>query len=355
MQTAYAEALRTGQLKADMEQAKVATALEQLAHHLTQTTKRSLLSRMFTGRNTPNHRGMYIYGGVGRGKTMLMDMFFNSLEDVPKLRQHFHAFMQEIHGRREAYKGNDIIAHIADEIASSIKVLCLDEMQIVDIADAMIVGRLFEALDQRGICLVTTSNLPPEALYTDGLNRELFLPFIAKLRQNLEVIALDSPTDYRLGRVKSHETFIVPPSKAKIDRLWSALTDGAEGEVIKLDVLGRKRLVPLAAKGCARFTFADLCEAPLGPADYLAIARSFRTVFVENIPVLGQDRRNEAKRFVLMIDTFYDARIRMVASAAAEPEKLHPKGKHSFEFQRTVSRLKEMQSASWWGKSIPET
>jgi cell division protein ZapE len=355
MHRAYAEALRTGQLKPDMEQAKVAAALDWLAKELAEPAKQSFLSRMLKGKDNTHPKGIYIHGSVGRGKTMLMDLFFETVDSVPKQRSHFHAFMQDIHARRSNYKGEDVIAHMAGDIAEAASLLCLDEMQIVDIADAMIVGRLFEALHDRGVTLVTTSNLPPEELYKDGLNRSLFLPFITKLRENLDVISLDSSTDYRLGRVKSHETFIVPPSKVKVDALWSALTDNAPGKAVEIELLGRKLQVPRAAKNCARFSFADLCEEPLGPADYLAITKAFRTVFVENIPVLRPEKRNEAKRFVLMIDTFYDAGIRLIASAAAEPEKLHPKGKHGFEFQRTVSRLKEMQSASWWGKSIPET
>jgi cell division protein ZapE len=351
--SAYDLALAEGRLKPDAAQREVWHHLEALRSQL-ETSQKTMWQR-FTRTKMVAPRGLYIHGEVGRGKTMLMDLFFASVHSTPKSRVHFHAFMQDIHRQRAALKGGDVINHIADNIAKHARLLCLDEMQVTDIADAMIIGRLFEALKMYGVCFVTTANLPPEELYKDGLNRQLFLPFITKLRDSLDVVSLDSSHDYRLGRVKSHETFIVPPSPAKLDAIWNTLTDKVAGSPVELDMLGRKLHVPHAAHGCARFSFAELCEYPLGPADFLAIAKNFRTVFVENIPVLKPEQRNEAKRFVLMIDTFYDAGTRLVATAEAEPEKLYPKGKHGFEFQRTVSRLKEMQSAGWWGKSIPET
>jgi cell division protein ZapE len=351
--SSYDTALADSRLKPDAAQRQVWNRLELLRVEL-ETSKKTFWQNL--ARKRPKSpRGLYIHGQVGRGKTMLMDLFFETVKSTSKRRVHFHAFMQDIHRKRAALKGEDVMNRIADDAAEQARLLCLDEMQVTDIADAMIIGRLFEALEARGVCFVTTSNLTPEELYKDGLNRQLFLPFIKKLRDSLDVISLDSLHDYRLGRVKSRETFIVPPSQAKLDAIWNTLTDGAAGSPLELDVLGRKLNVPHAAHGCARFTFSELCENPLGPADYLAITKAFRTVFVENIPVLKPDQRNEAKRLVLMIDTFYDAGTRLVATAEAEPEKLHPKGKHGFEFQRTVSRLKEMQSASWWGKSIPET
>ncbi len=347
--------LRDGTLKPDAGQVRVIEKLADLQQRLADTVPPGFVARILRKLNPPPVRGLYIHGEVGRGKTMLMDMFFDGLENIAKRRVHFHAFMQEVHALRSAYRGDDVISHVADRLALDCRLLCLDEMQITDIADAMIIGRLFEALELRGVCLVTTSNLAPEDLYKDGLNRQLFLPFIQKLRDGLDVISLDSATDYRLGRVKSHETFIVPPDGTKLDALWVRLTDGSAGEPTELDILGRTLLVPRAAHGCARFSFAELCGQPLGPPDFLALTKKFRTVFVENIPVLTVDQRNEAKRFVLMIDTFYDAGTRLVATAAAPAEQLYPKGRHGFEFKRTVSRLKEMQSASWWGKSIPET
>ena len=247
---------------------------------------------------------------------------------------------------------------VAEQLAAEARLLCLDEMQISDIADAMIVGRLFEALFARGVVLVTTSNLPPDGLYKDGLNRQLFLPFIKLLNERLEVVSLEGITDYRLGRVKAHETFVTPlgpQADAKVQELWQRLTDGKEGAPLDIEVLGRKLHVPHAARGCARFTFAALCEAALGPADYLALAQNFRTIFLEHIPALGPNNGNEAKRFVLLIDTLYDASVRLVASSAKAPELIYGGKDHQFEFARTVSRLKEMQSAGWWGKKIVET
>jgi cell division protein ZapE len=351
----YAEELRNQTLKPDRSQDIIVKKLEDLQHRLQQDKPAGLVKRLLSGTQLVPVRGLYIHGPVGSGKTMLMDMFFKTVEGLPKRRIHFHAFMQEVHARRSALKSDDVINTIADGIAANAKLLCMDEMQI---ADAMIIGRLFEALQSRGVCFVTTSNVPPESLYKDGLNRQLFLPFIAKLRASLDVVLLDSPTDYRLNRFKSHETFITPlgaASTARLNQLWQNLTDVKTGEPLAIDVLGRKLHVPHAARGCARFSFSDLCERPLGPPDYLALAATFRTVFIDNIPVLKTGQRNEAKRFVLMIDTFYDARTRLVATAAQQPENLYPKGQHGFEFARTISRLKEMQSASWWGKSIPDT
>jgi cell division protein ZapE len=292
---------------------------------------------------------------------MLMDLFFAQVQVTRKRRIHFHGFMQDVHARLHAARqsqAQDAIAPVAEALAAEARLLCLDEMQITDIADAMIVGRLFEAMMAAGTVIVTTSNLKPDDLYRDGLNRQLFLPFIGLIRERMDVVSLDSATDYRLGRVKAHETFLTPISPetdAQLQDLWRRLTDTEQGEPVEIDVLGRKLHVPQAAHGCARFTFAELCEKPLGPPDYLALAHNFRIVFVECIPALNPDRRNEAKRFVLMIDTFYDAKVKLVATAARPPEGIYPAGDHAFEFGRTVSRLKEMQSAGWWGKKIAET
>ena len=247
---------------------------------------------------------------------------------------------------------------MAKAVAAQARLLCLDEMQIADIADAMIVGRLFGILLARGSVVVTTSNLKPSDLYTDGLNRQLFLPFIDLMEEKLDVVTLDSPTDYRLGRVRGRDTFIHPlgsNADRKLQDVWEKLTDTEKGEPRSLEILGRQLHIPQAAHGAARFTFADLCEAPLGPPDYLAIAKAFGTVFIECIPVLTPRHRNPSKRFILLIDTLYDARVRLVASAAKPPEALYSKGHHAKEFARTISRLQEMQSASWWGAKIAET
>lgn len=289
-------------------------------------------------------RGIYLHGGVGRGKTMLMDEFFGRVADVSKRRAHFHGFMQDVHGRLHGAraKARDAIAPVARAIAAEARLLCLDELQISDIADAMIVGRLFEALLGHGVVIVTTSNLPPDRLYADGLNRKLFLPFIKLLGEKLDVIELGGGIDYRLGRVKAEESFVTPLgplADAAVQEVWRKLTDTERGVPCEIEVLGRKLKVPQTAHGCARFQFAELCEAALGPADYLALARNFGTVFVENIPILSAEQKNAAARFVTLIDALYDAKVRLVASAAGLSGGA-----------RTVSRLQEMQSAAWWAK-----
>jgi cell division protein ZapE len=302
--------------------------------------------------------GVYIHGDVGRGKTMLMDLFYSHITSWPKDRIHFHAFMQQIHAERARTQGDDVIGQIADRVSSRAKLLCLDEMQIVDIADAMIIGRLYEALLHRSVVLVTTSNLPPDGLYREGLNRDLFLPFIETLKKKLDVMSLDARKDYRLGRVRAQETFLHPATaenRVAFNTLWKVLTDGAMGHSETLEVLGRKRVVPKVAHACASFTFFELCGEALGPPDYLAIAKTYRTIFISGMPKLKAHQRNETKRFILMIDTFYDAGTRLVVLAEAAPEALFPKNQHSFESQRTVSRLKEMQSTQWWGQVIVET
>ncbi len=356
----YERRSAAGELKPDAAQRPVVLKLDQLAQALETLPKPGGLFGRFRKQPSPP-RGLYIHGEVGRGKSMLMDLFFAHASVAPKRRVHFHAFMQDVHARlhkaRQA-QTQDAIAPVARAMAAEARLLCLDEMQITDIADAMIVGRLFEGLLAAGTVIVTTSNLQPQELYRDGLNRQLFLPFIALIGERMDVLALESPVDYRLGRVKAHETFLTPLSPendAKFRDLWRRLTDTETGEPIEIDVLGRRLHVPEAAHGCALFGFAELCEKPLGPPDYLAIAHNFRTVFVAGIPALGPERRNEAKRFVTLIDTLYDARVRFVATSAQPPEGIYPAGDHAFEFGRTVSRLKEMQSASWWGKKIAET
>lgn len=356
MLAAYRTKLADQTLQADVAQAAVAAKLDLLckdlnAHPPISDTGWKKLFR----KNHASPHGIYIHGDVGRGKTMLMDLFFAHVEGWPKQRIHFHAFMQDVHRSRARQK---TIEHIADDIAQTARLLCLDEMQIVDIADAMIIGRLFEAMQERGVVLVTTSNLPPDGLYRDGLNRDLFLPFISKLNSELDVISLDSPKDYRLGRIRAHHTYLHPASaenRVMFNSLWQDLTDGAPSRIDILDVLGRKLTVPKASRSCASFTFFELCGEALGPPDYLAIAKAYATVFITGIPKLKVHQRNETRRFILMIDTFYDARIRVVLLADAALDSIFPKNQHAFESQRTVSRLKEMHSASWWGKTIVDT
>ena len=353
---AYAEKITGGELRSDPAQADVVAKLDSLAIKLEAHERRGFFGKLLGGSQAP--RGLYIYGDVGHGKTMLMDLFFESLDMQAKQRIHFHAFMLDIHVRRQALKTGDVIGEITEDIAGKVHVLCLDEMQISDIADAMIVGRLLEALMAQGVVIVTTSNLPPDQLYKDGLNRNLFLPAIAMLNAKLDVVSLPSPMDYRLGRVKAWESFISPlgpKADAHIQTMWERLAETPKGKPVELAVLGRGLHVPESAHGCARFSFAELCEAPLGPPDYLALAAAFKTIFIEGIPALKTSQRNEAKRFVLLIDTLYDAHVRLVASAAQPPERIYPKGDHRFEFARTVSRMQEMQSASWWGQNIIET
>jgi cell division protein ZapE len=348
----FASVVAAGQIASDPAQAKAAQHFADLEQKLAAASvKASWVNRLFRRNQTTMPGGLYLYGEVGRGKSMLMDMFFAEAQGIPKRRAHFHAFMQDIHARRTVLKVDHVMEHIADEIASESRLLCLDEMQIADIADAMIMGRLFEALQARDVCFVTTSNVPPEQLYRDGLNRQLFLPFIARLRADLDVVALDSPVDYRLGRIRTKETYLHPLSaqnRVAFNTLWRDLTDNAPGHDETLVVLDRKLLVPKAAHGCAAFTFQELCVSHLGPADYLAIARAYRTVFISGVPKLTAAQRNETKRFILMIDTFYDAHVHVVFLAEAPPEELARAGQHSTEFRRTVSRLKEMQSGSWW-------
>jgi cell division protein ZapE len=343
--------LSEGKVKPDSAQSYALAKLTRLAGQInTQTARSSLLQRLFNPA-PKKPRGIYIWGEVGRGKTMLMDLFFASVENIPKRRVHFHAFMQDVHARRTRSKSDNVISEIADEIAAHSKLLCLDEMQISDIADAMIIGRLFEALEQRNVCFVTTSNLPPDQLYKDGLNRQLFLPFIAKLNASLEVVHLKNGLDYRLGRMASRQSYITPlGTKADIAMamIWSDLTDSSIGQSREIEILGRKLHIPNAAHSCARFTFAELCEQPLAAPDYLALSENFRTIFVSNVPALKANQRNETKRLILMIDTFYDAKTNLVVSAAVPAAKLCTAGPHRAEFLRTISRLEEMQSASWW-------
>jgi cell division protein ZapE len=344
------------QPKLDEAQALVQKKLNKLIERLRVMTPGAYSTRLAFWRKPEPIRGLYIWGPVGRGKTMLMDQFFNGLKKthLAKRRIHFHAFMQEVHAARAKTKSDDVIADIAEGIAAKAKLLCLDEMQVADIADAMILGRLFEALWARGVVIVTTSNQPPDGLYRDGLNRQLFLPFVARLKQQLEVIHLADGIDYRLGRLTAADLYVFPlgpKADVALGRIWDGLTDGEAGEALEIEVLARKLVVPHAAHGCARFTFDQLCRNPLAAPDYLAIARHFRAIFVEHVPVFKASERNEAKRFVLLIDTLYDAGTRLVISAEAAPEALCTTGPHKSEFLRTASRLREMQSLGWWQKA----
>ncbi len=310
-------------------------------------------------------QGLYVYGGVGRGKSMLMDLFFASTGFAPKRRVHFHAFMLEVHEsvhrwrklspaerRAEGFDSDDPIPPVAAKVAREAMLLCFDEFQVTDVADAMILGRLFRALFDLGVVMVITSNRAPADLYKGGLNRQLFLPSIEMLRTELDVLHLASPTDYRLKRIHDMPVYHVPlgaQADAELDETFEALTDRKTGDEVVLDVMqGRTLAVPQAAKGVARFSFPELCARPLGAADYLAIAASFHTLVLSGIPRMGPDKRNEARRFVTLIDTLYEARVKLICSAAARPEELYVSGDGSFEFERTVSRLLEMQSQEYF-------
>jgi cell division protein ZapE len=360
----YQERLQAGDLKTDPAQAIIVDRLEHLSRALEgyQPRGNGLFAKLLRNGNLALPRGLYLWGDVGRGKTMLMDAFFENARIEPKRRVHFHSFMQDVHARlfeaRKSRKSDDALAAVAHALATEARLLCFDEMQIADIADAMIVGRLFGQLFEKGTVIVTTSNLAPHEVYKDGLNRGLFLPFIRLIEHKLDVIELTGINDYRLGRVRGLKTFITPlgpEADAKVQELWEKLTDCTRGEPFAIDVLGRKLVVPQAAHGAARFTFAELCEAPLGPADYLALARAFKLIFVENIPALPPAQRNLAKRLILLVDTLYDAHVRLVASSQMPPDQIYAGRDHIREFTRTASRLEEMQSASWWGAKIAET
>ena len=296
-------------------------------------------------------KGLYLWGGVGRGKSMLMDLLYDLVE-VPKERQHFHAFMQWIHGaiaKARAEGVDDAIAPVAADLAGRVRFLAFDEMQITDITDAMIVGRLFEALFAAGVTVVTTSNRIPDDLYKDGLNRQLFLPFIALLKDRMQVHELASDTDYRQGVLEGTPTYFTPNSaeaRAQIDAIWQDLVQG-DAAPLTLRVKGRDVVLPAYANGVGRARFRDLCGVFLGAADYLAIADAVRVLVLEDIPRLGRSNFNEAKRFVTLIDTLYEAKVRLIASAAAVPEMLYLEGEGVFEFERTASRLREMQGDGW--------
>jgi cell division protein ZapE len=296
--------------------------------------------------------GLYLYGGVGRGKSMLMDLFFEAAPVARKRRVHFHAFMQEVHKGIAAARAKgvtDPVQPVADAIADGATLLCLDEMQISDITDAMLVGRLFERLFERGTVVVTTSNRAPDELYKNGLNRNLFLPFIALIEERLDVHELASATDHRLDRLHGAPVYYAPLGReaaAALDVAWSSLA-GGPGRPLELTVSGRTVTLPAFRGGVARASFADLCAKPLGPADYLAIAEAIDVLILDDVPTLSRARNNEAKRFVTLVDALYEAKVRLIVSAAAEPDSLYMEGEGAFEFERTASRLHEMRSADW--------
>lgn len=349
----YEALVAEGQLNADPAQEGALPALESIRARLEETSakRRRLLGGLFA-KAPEAPKGLYLWGGVGRGKSMLMDLFFTSVDIERKRRVHFHAFMQEIQGAlHDARKGQveDAIQPVAAKIIAEARLLCFDEMQITDIADAMIVGRLFEALFKAGVVVVTTSNRVPDDLYKDGLNRAIFLPFIELLKEQMIVQELVSPRDYRQDRMAGSPTYFTPVNenaRERIEAVWQRLTDG-KSEPLRLVVKGRDVVLPGFHNGVGRASFWDLCGKPLGAVDYLALSEVVRVLVLEDIPQLGRSNFNEAKRFVTLIDTLYEAKTQLVCSAQASPEMLYMEGEGTFEFERTASRLREMQSAGW--------
>lgn len=350
----YDRMTHEGSLKQDAAQRALLSELQRLREELEAANgrKKGLFGGVF-GKAPQGVRGLYIWGGVGRGKSMLMDLFHENVALKAKRRVHFHAFMQDVQAKlHEARKTgvDDAIRPVAEEIASNVQLLNFDEMQITDIADAMIVGRLFQMLFDRGVTVVTTSNRVPDDLYKDGLNRPLFLPFIELLKERMTVHELESETDYRQHRLEGEKVYFYPAgaeADAAISRIWVELTGGGGDSELKLVVKGREIVLSNYHAGVARASFWDLCGRPLGPADYLAIAGAVRMLILEDIPYLSAENYNEAKRFVTLIDALYEAKVRLVVSAVDEPERLYVEGEGSFEFERTASRLREMQSADW--------
>lgn len=310
-----------------------------------------LLSGLF-GKSREVPRGVYLWGGVGRGKSMIMDLFFAAVDIPDKRRVHFHAFMQEVHAALNAERkkgGSDVLRPVGQAMARDIRLLAFDEMQVSDIADAAILGRLFTVLFEEGVVIVATSNRPPDDLYKNGLNRHLFVPFIELLKQKMDICELETEVDYRRHRLAGEQVYFYPAdadARQRIDRIWEDLT-GGDAAPLTLRVQGRDVVLELFHNGIARARFWDLCGKALGPADYLAIADAVRVLVLEDIPCLSRRNFNEAKRFVTLIDALYEGRVRLIASAADAPERLYLEGEGSFEFARTASRLHEMQSAGW--------
>jgi cell division protein ZapE len=300
-------------------------------------------------------KGLYLVGEVGRGKSMLMDLFFASAEVARKQRIHFHRFMQTSHARVFAWRqanpdGSDPIPPLADSIAAEASLLCFDEFQVDDIADAMILGRLFQALFARGVVVVATSNVAPDDLFKGQPGRDAFLPFIALIKQRLDVVMMDAGRDFRRERMRGIRTWHVPAdemSRRALDEAFEMLTGGVKAAPATLTVMGRKLVVPAAAEGVARFEFATLCGTALGPGDYLAIATNFHTLVLDGIPRLSPDNYDVARRFINLIDTLYDEHVKLIASADATPDQLYRRGENAKMFERTASRLDEMQSEAW--------
>ena len=356
----YEARVAGGVLAPDAAQRGVLPVLDRLVAALgdprPEPAKPGWLSRLRGGpapTTAPVAKGLYLWGGVGRGKSMLMDLVMEAAPISAKRRVHFHEFMQEIQAALEAVRKTgqqDVVRPVALAVARQVRLLCFDEMQITDIADAMIVGRLFQVLFEEGVTVVTTSNRVPEDLYKNGLNRQLFLPFIAMIRERLEVVELASVTDHRQNRDEGGQVWFIPADAEahhRMDALWQSETRNRASAPLSLDIKGRKVEIPQYVDRIGRASFWELCSRPLGPGDYLAIAEALDLLFIDAIPRLSQSNYNEAKRFVTLIDALYEAKVRLIASAADEPERLYAEGEGAFEFERTASRLREMRDADW--------
>lgn len=365
LHTAYAQRREAGTLRPDVAQLSAIKTLSRLEAELQTAQEPQGFSLFRKPKAFGAIKGVYLWGPVGRGKSMLMDLFFDTAPVRSKRRAHFHAFMAEVHGLIDQWRkgtaaerkarfgqnrGDDPIVPVAELIAEQAQLLCFDELQVTDIADAMILGRLFEALFAKGVVLVATSNRPPQDLYKDGINRPLFTPFIDMLGTRMEIVAVQGPTDFRLERLKGARVYFTPLTPDQVqgfDALWSDLTDAAPETGATLEVLGRQILLPRTCGGFVRTSFASLCGQALGAQDYLALAARFHTVFLDDIPRLEISRRNEAKRFVILIDALYEAGTKLIALADAEPDDLYRAGDGAFEFERTASRLHEMRSGGY--------
>ena len=360
---AYRSLVRSGALEPDPMQELAAEKLQSLCRALKSYTPGNGLFAWkavfgLARRREDPPQGLYLYGPVGRGKSMLMDLFIADAPLARKRRVHFHQFMIEVHEAlhrwRQAQKASgereDPIDLVAAAIAQEVWLLCFDELEVRDIADAMILGRMFEALFERGVVMVCTTNTPPDELYKDGLQRELFLPFIEIVKQKLDVLELSAHKDYRQARLAGREVWLTPlgpEATAALDHIFDDLADGVEAAPEALTVKGRTVTVPLAARGVARFHFDQLCRAALGAEDYLAIAQRYHTLVLDGVPAMNQAMRNEARRFITLVDVLYDNRVRLAASAETAPEDLVTADSHAAEYRRTASRLAEMRSAAW--------
>lgn len=357
-EAAYKALVGQAKLQDDAAQQKVLSHLQALHEKLTPKNK---LLKLFSAKDKP--RSMYIWGAVGRGKSLLMDIFYESLPFRQKRREHFHAFMQQVHHRihtlrqkgREDENSSSIVVDLAEDMAKTLRVLCLDEFQVTDITDAMLLAKLFTTLVNEGVIVIATSNRPPESLYLGGLQRERFLPFIDLVLEEFDVLELSSPCDYRLKQLKGIDQVYYSPlgkeADAFIKNVTSAFSHGMAHEKRKIEIQGRSLAVEVLAGNVACFSFHALCEKPLGPADYLEIARLFHTVIITNIPQMSAEKRNEAKRFVTLIDALYEHKVKLICTAATPPDDLYVDRESYFEFNRTISRLHEMQSEQYFNAS----